>query len=399
MSFDIHLTYPLRDWQNRAFEIWSERRRGIASVVTGAGKTTFALKCISEFHSNHKDGITHILVPTLALLDQWCVSIQEAFRIPESEIGVYSGQERTERPGKVNVLVLNTARKDLPSLGRGRPTFLVVDECHRAATPENSKGLRGKHDATLGISATPYREFDDGFQRYLLKHLGAVFFTYGYPEALADGILAPFELCNVKIPLTRHEAQKHKRLSRRVAVLHKELQAGEDVRESLEIVLRKRAVVSAKARARVPVAVHLAERESGSRTIIFHERIDEAEKISEILKARKLNVERYHSKLSPDLRRDNLRLFRRGIYHGLVTCRALDEGIDVPEASVAIIASSTASARQRIQRLGRVLRPAPGKDRARVITLFATREEETRLLREAEKMEGVAGVTWNTAGF
>lgn len=67
-----------------------------------------------------------------------------------------------------------------------------------------------------------------------------------------------------------------------------------------------------------------------------------------------------------ELRRDNLRLYRRGVFDTLVTCRALDEGTNVPETSVAIIAASTASIRQRIQRLGRVLRRAPGKEKATV---------------------------------
>ena len=78
----------------------------------------------------------------------------------------------------------------------------------------------------------------------------------------------------------------------------------------------------------------------------------------------------------------------------LVCCRALDEGINVPEASVAVIASSTASQRQRIQRLGRILRTAKGKDQAEVYTVFATEEERKRLEAEEAKLEGITSVTW-----
>jgi superfamily II DNA or RNA helicase len=77
-----------------------------------------------------------------------------------------------------------------------------------------------------------------------------------------------------------------------------------------------------------------------------------------------------------------------------VTCRALDEGFNVPEARVAIIASSTASPRQRIQRLGRILRPARGKQRALVYTIYATDQEEQRLAREAETMDEIANLKW-----
>jgi superfamily II DNA or RNA helicase len=69
--------------------------------------------------------------------------------------------------------------------------------------------------------------------------------------------------------------------------------------------------------------------------------------------------------------------------------------MNVPETSVAVIASSTASNRQRIQRLGRILRPAKGKDFATVYTIYATDEERKRLLKEASDLEEVTSVTWH----
>jgi superfamily II DNA or RNA helicase len=71
--------------------------------------------------------------------------------------------------------------------------------------------------------------------------------------------------------------------------------------------------------------------------------------------------------------------------------------MNVPETTVAVIASSTASQRQRIQRLGRVLRPAKGKTKALIYTIFATEQERQRLANEAARLEGVAEVIW-TAG-
>ena len=68
----------------------------------------------------------------------------------------------------------------------------------------------------------------------------------------------------------------------------------------------------------------------------------------------------------------------------------------MPETAVAVIASSTASHRQRIQRLGRVLRPARGKDKAVIYTLFATAQEQKRLSNEEAHLEGVASVVWAT---
>ena len=87
-------------------------------------------------------------------------------------------------------------------------------------------------------------------------------------------------------------------------------------------------------------------------------------------------------------------MFRLGIIDVLVTCRALDEGANIPETCLAVIAASTASQRQRIQRLGRVLRPSAGKEKAVVYTLFATEVERKRLQEEQSSLEEFVSVSW-----
>jgi superfamily II DNA or RNA helicase len=89
--------------------------------------------------------------------------------------------------------------------------------------------------------------------------------------------------------------------------------------------------------------------------------------------------------------------YRSGKLEVLVTCRALDEGFNVPETEVGIIASSTATRRQRIQRLGRIVRPAKGKSEAVIYTLVATAPEIARLKDEEAALEGVASVAWGSA--
>ena len=105
----------------------------------------------------------------------------------------------------------------------------------------------------------------------------------------------------------------------------------------------------------------------------------------------------YHSKMKLRDRAVILGQFRRGEIDVLVTCRALDEGFNVPETEIGIIAASTATRRQRIQRLGRVVRPAQGKDGAVVYTIVASGPEIERLKQEEEDLEGVAAVSWSRA--
>ena len=70
------------------------------------------------------------------------------------------------------------------------------------------------------------------------------------------------------------------------------------------------------------------------------------------------------------------------------------EGMNVPEVEIAVIAGATATQRQRIQRLGRVLRPADNKRKAIVYTLYSTEVEEERLLQESRHLDGIASVRW-----
>ncbi len=386
-----------REWQTEALREWKARNeRGIAHVVTGAGKTRFAELCIAEFLNDHPNGRVVVLVPTLALFDQWYVDLREDLDVESDEIGLFSGEQRSAKPRLLNLVVLNTGRDIAPRLAEGADTLLIVDECHRAAAPMNAMALRGHHQATLGLSATPQREYDEGLEEVLVPALGEIFFSYGYDEAKRDGVIADFSLINVSVPLTDSEAAEYEALSGRVARAVRLYESGEEDDTKLRRLLRERAGVAASAHMRVPVAVRIADGHRGRRVVIFHERIDAAEEIYALLKERGHNVTLYHSQIGEAVRRDNLRLFRRGVFQVLVSCRALDEGMNVPETEVGIIASSTASTRQRIQRLGRVLRPAPGKEAALVYTLYATEIEERRLEKEAESLKAASEVKWQT---
>lgn len=125
------------------------------------------------------------------------------------------------------------------------------------------------------------------------------------------------------------------------------------------------------------------------RVLIFHERIEVAEKIFEYLEERSFKVGIYHAHLPLDKRLENISNYRKGNINILVSCRALDEGFDVPESNTGIIVAGTSSVRQWIQRMGRILRRMPGKEFSRIYVVFVDIVEkdvfkETEL-REFEK--------------
>lgn len=382
-----------RDWQQKALCAWSQEGKGVVAAVTGAGKTVFALLCVDRFLRDTADGRVLIIVPTAALLDQWYVALVDDFEVDPAEIATLGGGKRDWGSKRFVVAVINTARIVAEKISCEVPTFIIVDECHRAGSPENAKALAGTYRCALGLSATPERQYDDGFQQYVKPVLGSVIYTYGYEDAYRDGVIAPFALTNVRFRLSSREQREYDILTRRIAALQGKSLEGEQAHR-LESLLRRRARVSSSSPLRVPLAVKLALAHRSQRMIVFHESTSRANEIHALLVRKGVRATIYHTGLSEVRRRENLRLFKRGHYTCMVCCRALDEGLNVPSTTVGIIASSTSSLRQRIQRLGRVLRKLPDKDSASVFTLFATPVEERRLTDEAQRLSGISSVAW-----
>jgi superfamily II DNA or RNA helicase len=384
------LAYAPRRWQATALTTWLDSERGVVEVVTGGGKTVFAFMCMLEARRRRPDLRFLIIVPSVSLLDQWVVALQDELGVPSSDIGQLGGGERPSGNELIVVAVVNSARGYSQSFASKHPTMLIVDECHRAGSEQNAKALQGAFVATLGLSATPEREYDDAFTEIIEPALGKIIYRYDYVEAADDGVIADFDLINIKIPMKEVEQREYEKLTKRIAKLIRS-QADDD---ALKRALMARAGVVNNLSFRIPAALKLLDAHRGERAIIFHERVAAAEVIFEGLRRRGHNAILYHSKIEASVRREHLRQFRRGFYDVLVCCRALDEGMNAPETAVAVVASSTASHRQRVQRLGRILRPAPGKDRATVYTLFATEEEQSRLGQEASRLKNISQISW-----
>lgn len=380
----------LRAWQKAALTAWEENHhRGIVGAVTGGGKTVFALACIRKLGPQ----TAIVVVPTQALLDQWWEETAAFFSIGLDDVHILSGRERL-KPGTVNIGVLNTVAKLAEHAVPKGGVMLVVDECHKAASPTFRRVLDLPTTATLGLSATPERPYDDGLTAVLVPKLGPVLFQYDYSDALRDGVIVPFDLRNVVFDLEEDRQQDYGRLTRSIA--QSVDRAGADAPESVALYLRRARLVNLSPR-RVELALKLVARHRGSRTLVFHEDIQACEVVGQVLLETGFRAGVYHSKLPVRVRAVMLSQFRRGEIDVLVTCRALDEGFNVPETTIGIIAASTATRRQRIQRLGRILRPSHDKERATVYTLVATDPEIVRLKEEEADLDGVANVTWGRA--
>ena len=391
----MHLQREPRQWQRDALAAWTAGFQGVVSVVTGAGKTIFAMQCMLAVWERHPGTKVLIVVPTIALMDQWRAALHDELEIDPGDIDLVGGGVRRIEKSLVTVAVLNSARELVAELtGEGR-WFLIVDECHRVASTENRKVLAGSYIATLGLSATPERQYDELFESVVVPSLGSIVFRYGYHDASADGIISKFELWNMRVPASISEEKQLTTDNRAISMEIKRLRAAGDSNSTrLRNLLMRRSRHSQRVRSRIPAALALVERFGGRRGLVFHESIQSANEIAAELAGRGHRARAYHSQLGAPTRYLNLLLYVRGQVDVLVTCRALDEGLDVPEAEFGVISASTASVRQRIQRLGRVLRPHPDKDTATVVTMYVLPGEAEALRIESERLEGVAEVRW-----
>jgi len=356
------------------------------SVVTGGGKTVFALSCIDRI----KPLATLIIVPTTALLEQWWEEAANYFDLDLDEINIVTGK-LTFRLGAINIAVLNTAAK-LAERVQEHKCFLIVDECHKAAATQFRAALNVNTIATLGLSATPERPYDEGLQDVLVPALGPVIFSYSYADALRDGVIVPFELKNIVFELESDRQVEYDKLSKAIALSI--IQHGTDAARTIALFLKRARVLNLSLN-RIRLALKLAAANRGKRTLIFHEDIEACELIHSVLSEKGVLSGVYHSRMPLRAKATMLNRYRKGAIDVLVSCRALDEGFNVPETEIGIIAASTATRRQRIQRLGRVVRPSTGKKGALIYTLVASGPEIERLKAEEASMEGVATVTWS----
>lgn len=391
----------LFEWQRACIEKWwANNARGIAKVVTGAGKTLLALYLTAELNSleRYKNGnlLTLIIVPTMALLNQWRTEVEEHLGIPTGRIGVYHGGRQDHlRDHEIVIITSHSARNLLPESSLDRDTFLIADECHRLGAPATSRVFDQSYDYTIGLSATPERRSDFGFEEILVPNLGPIIYNYSYADAVRDEILSPFDLEKYTATLLRREKLKYEELSETIRKLTEVLRSrypslrtassnnffqimgslkkryeDEDI-EKFTVLTTRRKEILHRAENKFRCLQHVLgdPRQTGRRILIFHERIDHANRINRALRDEGYASAAYHSELPTQRRQLNLERFRTGECEALVTCRALDEGLDIPAIDLAVIVAATTSVRQYIQRFGRVLRRSGDKDVARIVTI------------------------------
>ena len=383
----------LREWQEKAFPLWWEKKRGIIKVVTGGGKTFFAIHCLKRYLENDPQKSILIVVPSIALLDQWYDSLSQNF--DDKEISLNGGGEQTKVITKICISTIDSL-KNIISLIDAENTLLIVDECHKIGTEKRGEMLTNAWHATLGLSATPERDYDDNFYIIIKKILADIIFDYDYIDAREDEVIVNFKLLYGYAALLPEEENKYKKftksIQRRAATI-----GGQDMNDyPLKMLIFNRARLVKNSKNRIPYGIELIQKYERDSWIVFTENKKQAKEFNKIVnKLNGFNSGIYNTDLNDDERQENLEKFKAGNLNVLVSCTALDEGFDMPEADGAMILSASSSKRQRIQRMGRVLRITANKENALIVTVYSSKTEYEKLREESNryKLEGVP-VKW-----
>ncbi len=375
--YDVEFDFELRDYQKEAVEKFLRFKRGVIVLPTGAGKTIVAMEVIRRLSVS-----TLVVVPTLALLEQW----KERLSI-FGDVGEFSGKKKELKP--ITVTTYDSAYINAELLG-DKFFLLIFDECHHLPG-EAYRNIAQMSAAPyrLGMTASPERA--DELHELLPELIGGIIYEKS-PEELTGRYLAPYEVVKIHVPLSTEEKELYRRhyerfksyvKSRNIRFRSPEdfqrivMRTGSD-EEAFKALraLEQARRIAFNSKKKIEKLRTILEKHRGEKIIIFTRHNDLVYAVS-----RRFLIPAITHKTDKAERSEILKKFREGKYRAIVSSQVLDEGIDVPDASVGVIISGTGSSREFIQRLGRILRPAPGKKRAILYELVSAGTSEVSVAR------------------
>jgi superfamily II DNA or RNA helicase len=363
LSLESRVAMEPRPYQREALNAWRrEELRGVVVLPTGAGKTAIAVRAIERAGRS-----TLVVVPTLALLKQWYSILSDSFGASVT-VGLLGGGYHEVTP--LTITTYDSAYIHSERYG-DRFALVIYDEVHHLPAEKYSvipKMLLAPY--SLGLTATPERP--DGGHELLPELVGPVVYRRS-PEDLAGTYLAPYDIVRIPVELTaeeRTEYEANNALYRDFLKKHRlSMRSPEDWqrfimvastshsggREAL-LAARRRREIRASAERKGATLESLLKRHWEDRTIVFTKSVEEVYALSERFLVPGITYETPARE-----RKEILDRFRVGRYRAIIASDVLNEGVDVPEANVAVILAGSASHREYVQRLGRVLRPREGK--------------------------------------
>ncbi|HTT74214.1 MAG TPA: DEAD/DEAH box helicase [Thermoplasmata archaeon] len=386
-----HLPHELRDYQVTALDAFLNRQKGSVILPTGTGKTLVGIAAILALRLP-----AVVIVPTRVLVTQWSDELRKAGITP----GVWYGEEKT-----ADYVTISTYQSlfDDPELIRGFP-LIIFDEGD-LATADQFRRLVVEtqyHPYALLLTATPPA---DPLRRRLLETELPIVFQQTSGEAIEAGSLIEPLIVPERVKLTVGEQAAYEKADNTIHAIQsnykiynprdaaiKSRSGDIELRQAAFAFLKafnSRRRILSEAENKLPALLRVVLGHPAMRVLLFSESIDAIEKSCGYLTAHGITCRLLVSETTARDRAD--------IIHGwgtsfqvLGSVRVLERGFNVPEVSVGIIIASGSGRTQLTQRIGRIVRPSPGKNAAWIYVILASETVEENMLKALYKLTGKA---------
>ena len=378
-----------RPFQVEALAAWEKARgRGVVVLPTGAGKSHVALLAIDA-----RRRAALVVAPTLDLVRQWYDLLRRSFGV---EVGIVGGGSHEVRP--LTVTTYDSACLHMEHFG-ARFGLVVFDECHHLPGPSYALAAElSLAPFRLGLTATPERA--DGLTSRLEQLIGPTLYRKDIVE-LSGRYLADYEVERIDVELTEDERREYE-AERAIYLDFVRAQGirfnspagfGQFVMRSSQSAAGQRAMrayrrqreLALASSAKLEFLEHLLLEHRRQRSLVFTQDNATAYAVS-----RRFLIPVITHQTKVKERSEILERFSAGDYTAIVTSKVLNEGVDVPDASVAIVLSGSGSVREHVQRLGRVLR-RQGDKRAILYELVSSRTNESGTSERRREHSAYAG--------
>ena len=376
--------------QGRAVLEWeANSRTGILAMATGAGKTITALLCAWRLWREVRHLAVIIAAPTRPLVSQWSDECA-AFGLDAYITGSDTRKKRLRAIDErlqalafglspVEALVVTNDFLNDPEFrtllaNHNGPTMLIGDEVHNLGTQAFLDDPPHSIEYRLGLSATPQRQYDPDGTDSLMDYFGDVVYEFGLDEAIGV-CLVPYEYHLHPIDLTHDELDTYRELTERIRKIYV-ASGGEpssDDEDRLQLLRNRRRLLLENAAGKLDVLTELltARDRASTKHLLIYATDKDPEQLDAVNAAVREAGLRFHQITANEtgngaLVDSVLDAFRDGAIQVLTAKRVLDEGLNVPQITEAIVLASTTVERQWVQRRGRVLRTCSeiGKERA-----------------------------------
>ena len=366
----------LYDWQRMAINyFFSHNNKAVFEVTTGAGKTFCAIEILKKVHEIDPTVRCLIVVPKNVIMETgWYKELyNNGYSL--AEIGVFYGM--TKEYGRVTITNMQSLSKVAIELF----DMVIFDEIHNYGTKRLIPFLEHPFRYKIGLSATIERM--DNTHWEILKAFNYNVFKYTPHQAIQEGILNPFRFYNIAVEMKLEDYEEYLELTKQLNTLlmagggfGKLMRSKSGLKYKMLSLMNKRKQLVNNYPRKFDVVNVICQKYPNEKTLIFNQYNSQTSKLYWHLLEGGVNARIIHSDIKKEERDKTLTDFKNDKFNVLLATKVLDEGYNLPAISCGVIMAGDSTAKQTIQRMGRVLRRKKNESVLFQIYCRGTMEEE-----------------------